>query len=120
MGLGNYILDGHTPVPEGDTLRWAKWFETADRTVRQDFVGHLRVSTVFLGLDHSFGIGGPPLLFETMVFSGGQTVFGIQERYATWEEAEHGHIAVLARVMRAMRDEPSPSESETTNEGEKP
>lgn len=30
------------------------------------------VSTVFLGLDHSWTPGGPPLVFETMVFGGQQ------------------------------------------------
>ena len=29
--------------------------------------GNIRVSTVFLGLNHQYG-GGPPLIFETMIF----------------------------------------------------
>ena len=46
------------------------------------------VSTVFLGLDHSFG-GGPPLLFETMIFDGGEEEHCV--RYSTWQQAEEGH-----------------------------
>jgi hypothetical protein len=49
-------------------MRWATWFEAADRHVRDSFQGDVRVSTVFLGLDHS--VYGPPQLFETMVFVG--------------------------------------------------
>ena len=63
-----YILIGHSPVPEPDLLAWAKWFETAERRVKLTHVlGLVRVSTVFLALDHSF-YDGPPILFETMTF----------------------------------------------------
>lgn len=51
------------------------------------------VSTVFLGIDHSHGIGDTPILFETMVFGG----FLDQEimRYETYEEALKGHEAMV-------------------------
>ena len=55
------------------------------------------MSTVFLGLNHAVSENGPPLLFETMVF-GGQ-LDSEQERYTTWEEAELGHSAMVARVQ---------------------
>ena len=62
-----YILDGTTPVP-ASLLTWAQWYETAERHVADTWVTPtVRVSTVFLGLDHQFG-EGPPLLFETMAF----------------------------------------------------
>jgi hypothetical protein len=84
-----YILEGKKPKPVDDILEWGKWFETADRHVAQtNLGGDVRVSTVFLGLDHSFG-GGTPMLFETMIFGGEHDQY--QERYATWEEAEAGH-----------------------------
>ena len=60
-----YVLDaGGEPVPEPDLLRWGAWFETADRhvadTTLTDADGNaVRVSTVFLGLDHRFGPGPP-------------------------------------------------------------
>ena len=55
------------------------------------------VSTVFLGIDHSFG-EGPPILWETMIFDGPHDQF--QERYTSKEEAIAGHerAMLLARM----------------------
>jgi hypothetical protein len=79
-------------------MEWGRFFQSADRRVASDEVGSARISTVFLGLDHSFG-DGPPLLFETMVFEG--ELDGECERYSTWEEAEAGHSAMVERVKAA-------------------
>jgi hypothetical protein len=91
----HYILDGKTPVP-ADLYTWGRWFEDmSNRRVAESYVGDVRISTVFLGLDHSPGFG-PPELFETMVFGGpldDETV-----RYSTWEAALDGHAAMLAKV----------------------
>ena len=66
---GQYILVGQTPVECSNLLEWARWMEDADRRVAETIVGDYRVSTVFLGLDHSFRQNGaPPVLFETMIF----------------------------------------------------
>lgn len=83
-----YILDGKTPVPCSDLMEWAKWFEASNRTVARTQIGEAGVSTVFLGLDHSFG-GDEPLLFETMIFGGAHS--GYQDRCSTWEQAEAQH-----------------------------
>ena len=83
-----YILDGHKTIPCNDVLEWARWFEKAERHVGNDTKNNIQVSTVFLGLNHSFGQGAP-LLFETMVFGGEHD--GDMDRYSTWEEAEQGH-----------------------------
>lgn len=99
MTLGLYILDGQTPVEEPDLLKWGEWMEGADRHVRDTFRDDVRVSTVFLGLDHSYG-DGPPILFETMVFIGGNGG-GEQERYCTWAEAEEGHANMVAKIFKA-------------------
>jgi len=95
--LNLYRLDGHRPVAMGDDelLAWAEWFATADRHVGLWRVGDVRVSTVFLGIDH--GWSSEPLLFETMVFGG--SLDGLRERCSTWEEAEAQHQEVLRRVM---------------------
>lgn len=90
-----WILDGKTPVPCNDLMEWAKSMESANRIVAKDTVGDVRVSTVFLGLDHSFG-GPSPLLFETMIFGGPHD--GYQERYTFWDDAEAGHAKALAMV----------------------
>ena len=99
-----YVLEDHTPVPCDDLFKWAKWCKTHERqvAVANDYVvvtdfTEVRVSTVFLALDHRYG-SGPPLLFETMVFGGEHDQE--QERYGTWEEAEAGHAKWLAKVKR--------------------
>ena len=90
---GKYILEGKKPKLIKDVLEWARWFENADRSVaKTDLPDDVRVSTVFLGLDHSFG-GGTPILFETMIFGGEHNDY--QKRYATWEEAEAGHLRAV-------------------------
>ncbi len=95
--MNDYILEGHTPVVVTDIRTWARWFETADRGVARTEKNGVTVSTVFLGLDHSFG-SGPPLLFETMVFGG--KLDQEQERYSTWDEAEAGHKSMVRRAIK--------------------
>ena len=100
--LGTYTLVGKVPTPCLRMMRWARWMETADRRVAEDYLTttvdgekiSIRISTVFLGLDHSFG-NGDPLLFETMIFGGPNG--GEQARYHTWAEAEDGHQLLLNR-----------------------
>lgn len=91
-----YILDGKTPRRAASLEEWGRWFESADRHVAQDTIGNVRVSTVFLGLDHSFG-NGPPLIFETMIFGGPHDQH--QTRASTWDEAEaqHAEAVTMAR-----------------------
>lgn len=95
---GKYILKGKKIVKETDLLKWAKWFETAtNRHVADDKIGNVRVSTVFLGIDYSFGMG-TPVLFETMIFGGKHN--GYQERYTTWAKAEKGHKKALTLLNK--------------------
>lgn len=90
-----YILRGREVVPVS-LMEWAAWFATAtERHLAKTDVAGAHVSTVFLGINHSFG-GGPPLLFETMVFGG--PLDGEQERYSTFDEAEAGHAAMVEKV----------------------
>jgi hypothetical protein len=64
-----YILNSAgEPVAEPDLMTWANAFEHPDRIVKQEDVGYFKVSTVFLGLDHSLFGHGPPIFWETMVF----------------------------------------------------
>lgn len=67
-----YILNEEgEPVEERNITRWALWFEKAaeKRTIANTTIGDICISTVFLGLDHSYGRGSP-LLYETMIFGG--------------------------------------------------
>lgn len=102
-----YTLD---PVTKETTptamLNWAREFENFDvRRVANDHFendsgDYIRVSTVFLGMDHAWT--GPPCIFETMVFSNYSKLDSEQERYATWEQAVAGHKALLRRAHRSM------------------
>jgi hypothetical protein len=69
MNMGHWILDekGEKPVPV-DLMTWAQWFESRKRILKQENVGDVYISTVFLGLDHNFDENGAPILWETMVF----------------------------------------------------
>jgi hypothetical protein len=70
-----YHRDG-TPIVSDelmpDFLQWAMYFETADRRVAENVTLYgERLSTIFLGMDHSFNFhpDAPPILFETMLFA---------------------------------------------------
>jgi hypothetical protein len=95
-----YILKGHEPQPIDDALTWMHWFGIPEnRIVAQTTLGGVKVSTVFLGLDHGWG-SSRPVLFETMVFADdpAHPLNEAQERYCTWEEAEEGHRQMVERV----------------------
>lgn len=93
-----YRLEGKIPVPiELCELIKMGGMESANRIIKQETIGELWVSTVFLMLDHSFS-DGPPDLFETMIFTAARDERGrpqasvdYQERYSTWELALEGH-----------------------------
>jgi len=98
-----YVLDeAGNPVPCDNLLEWGRWFENAGskRQVARDSVNGANVSTVFLGLDHSWG-DGPPLLFETMIFGGPHDQY--QERYSTRAEAIEGHARAVALAGEAAK-----------------
>jgi len=65
---------------------------------KTDVAGGSRVSTVFLGVDHRHFGGGPPLLFETMIFGGPLDLSCW--RYASWDDAEVGHAMAVKACLR--------------------
>lgn len=110
-----YDLEGN-PI---DMEQWAALMETKHRSRRTaedgwstpdedptrvaiDRIGNVRVSTVWLGLNHNWG-DGPPLIFETTVFGG--TWDQWQERYSTKEQALKGHHRVC-EAIRAGEEPP--------------
>ena len=114
----NYILnEAGEPVAEPALIKWARWFQTGERQLAVDEIGDVRVSTVFLGTDHQFGIG-PPLLWESMSFGvpelrkilGRERLIredmGIdfesleQRRYSSRQDALRGHAQMVAQVHR--------------------
>ncbi len=99
---GKYIFENGEVRPETNLLKWAIWYEEADRTVGFTKLNRwVTVSTIFLGVDHNHHFGRHnhvPILFETMVFGGEND--GLCQRYATLEEAKAGHKKITAEVRR--------------------
>jgi hypothetical protein len=113
-----YILDENRQPVAVDLLTWGRWFEEEPdrRRVAETFTELCWVSTIFLGVDHNFIGRGPPILFETMVFDREpqlKEMFGkvreIHEdidgcRYASWDDAEAGHNAMVRRLLKKEED----------------
>lgn len=100
-----YILDGEKRViPARDVVEWGNFFESGARIVEQTGVGDVRVSTVFLGIDHRHFGAGPPLVFETMIFGG--PLHHEQWRYSSWDDAETGHAVAVKKARKAQRARP--------------
>jgi hypothetical protein len=78
--------------------RYGSHFDIENRRVDETHVGALRVSTVFLGVDHNFTDRGSPVLFETMVFGANDHNDRYCDRYCTAEEAREGHARVVAAL----------------------
>lgn len=93
----HYLLKDKEVIPF-DLMTWAKSFDSPNRFIAKDSHGKVKVSTVFLGLDHGFG-GSKPLLFETMVFGG--PLDQEMDRYSTYDEAVAGHTKMLHKVRQA-------------------
>lgn len=93
-----YARDGQEITIEQWMLLMEGDFETT-RRVAYDEVGERHVSTVWLGLDHSYVDGDPPAIFETMVFD--EEGHGeIWDRYSSEEQARVGHFEAVT-VVRA-------------------
>lgn len=92
-----YMLRGKVPVPCDDIIEWGLWLQEhpQERVVQQNHVGPMFVSTVFLGLNHSFDPDptAPPILFETMILDGINDTY--QTRCCTWDEAERMHEVAM-------------------------
>ncbi len=95
-----WILKDGEPV-ETTMETWANWYNDPRQSIvaQTQIDAEVRVSTVFLGLDHNWRTKGPPILFETMAFGGSLDME--QERYATLKEAQEGHKRMVARVLDA-------------------
>jgi hypothetical protein len=101
--LGKYILDEQgNPVEETNLFKWAEWFETAERQVAKTTLatldGEILISTVFLGLDHDFGMTGIPVLYETMIFGGPLNNEMVRTPTKTKAKEAHKYMVELARA----------------------
>ena len=94
--MGDYFILNGRKIVAVTLEEWGRWFEHfPNRRVAEDRIGPVRISTVFLGLDHA--LGDRPQLFETMIFGGEHDEW--QERCATYDEAEAMH----ARAVRLVK-----------------
>ncbi len=100
--LRAYILEGDTAV-RVPFLTWLRWYAHLEhrRVAQTQVAAGCEVSTIFEGLDYGGTAPGPPLLYETQVFWAGHALHHAVEQYATWEDAEHGHARMVARVREA-------------------
>jgi hypothetical protein len=89
-------------VPCVNLSKWGQAMARFDVQIADDHVDEVRVSTVFLGMDHNSDHDGPPLLFETMIVGGLLDQFRM--RCTTYEEAEVMHQIVLAMVKREQEN----------------
>lgn len=99
----------------GDEITYEQWGELHAnheyRRVALDTIGPYRVSTIWLGLNHG-GPYGPPLIFETMVFSVNEWdepgFHGLHDfdrhRYSTEQEAVAGHEATCLLIRATLVD----------------
>ena len=94
-----YILDNNNNPVAKPVLEAAQWLDDnpSRKTVKRDEIGDILVSTVFLGLDHSFN-GGTPVLWETMIFGGEHDQY--QERYTSHKDALEGHKKALTLITK--------------------
>lgn len=109
-----YILTKNKKVRKvKDVIVWGQFLKEGEkRRVGLDYVSFgkrnqhtIQISTVFLGLDYSFGFekGAKPVVFETMTFSEFKKIEQVQERYCTYEEALAGHKKVVAKIKRQVK-----------------
>lgn len=103
-----FVLDEHgQPRHEPDILAWVEWMHAHPDACRvnltsiMDLDFEIRVSTVFLGLDHGSGrAGDAPVLWETLVFGG--RCDKEMDRYTSRDDALDGHDDMVARVRASM------------------
>ena len=103
--MSMYILDDKGNVKkESDPIKWAAFLEPFEkRQVALSHIDKIRVSTVFLTMDHNFSGTGEPILWETMAFFGDNGDNGDDDddytrRYTSKEDALIGHSEVVKQI----------------------
>ena len=95
-----YILDeNNKPVKATSIMEAADWMENNPerKVVKQENIGDIFISTVFLGLDHAWN-SDVPVLWETMIFGGIHDQY--QDRYTSYEDALKGHELALTLIPK--------------------
>jgi len=98
------VLDDKFYDREGNKVTLQEWTTLMTdeyRRVASTEVGRFWVSTVFLGIDHSWD-NGPLQIYETMIFERDSTTEADEwpmMRYATEVEARMGHMKVVQMIQ---------------------
>lgn len=82
-------------------------FNTHTKHIADDIVNGKRVSTIWLGIDHSWECVAKPLVFETMIFDKNSEELYYEiylDRYSTWKEAEDGHQRAIEWVKNGCKE----------------
>jgi hypothetical protein len=107
-----YILDENNNVIPADLIEWGRFLEDnkGDSIVKQEHIGDLWISTVFIGLDYRLALqeeklkpNYKPDIFETTIFKDDRDIYC--NRYSTWREAEEGHKKAVEWVKNGCKDE---------------
>lgn len=109
------------------TMRqWVAVHRTRDRFIaRTPIVGRktvAEVSTVWLGMNHRFVFDdgrGDPIIFESMVFGGGDLDQDYMQRYSSWHAALAGHAEIVRLVELELVELAEPA-SRTNRRGNHP
>ena len=97
-----YILKDGYAVQCPDLMEWADWMEAHRMETRKlDVIAGIAVSTVFLGLDHSFG-RGDPVLWEMMTHNEDTGEWGDQHRFCFEGEAHAFHDAKVKELKKLL------------------
>jgi hypothetical protein len=93
-----YTLDKDNKPIKSTIIQCGEWMEENPnvKAVKQDNIGDIFISTVFLGLDHAWN-SNIPVLWETMIFGGEHDQY--QERYTSYEDAVKGHQTALNLII---------------------
>jgi len=91
-----YILVDRKVVKHANNEAWFMWFGSTERHVAVTKHGPVIISTVFVGIDRSYGRAPHPLVFETAIFGGDHD--GWEECSASWAEAEAVHADAVALI----------------------
>ena len=94
-----YILDENNKPVKSPIIQYSEWIEANPerKAVKQEHIGDVRISTVFLGLDHAWN-SDIPVLWETMIFGGEHDQY--MDRYTSIEDAIEGHQTALNLVNK--------------------
>ena len=105
-----YILNEKNKPIAATLSSYSQWSHEypKKRIVKQENVGELYVSTVFLGMNRDYD-EEKPILWETMIFSRNEYVENNNEyktRYTSYEDALIGHETALefARTIKTIVD----------------